>query len=110
MQDAVDLIGERGKGVFFLVVVGVSIIGAAHTGQNVAEGTLGNVAAYPGSRHQRPGGAPQIVQRPSRYTAGEVERPLEFAEPADRSLAVRGEDEIAVADLRDLGEHGRGSA
>jgi hypothetical protein len=57
MDNALDLRGQRLKGVTHFLDVLVSVIDAAHAADGVAETALGDVGVDPGARQQRSGRA-----------------------------------------------------
>jgi hypothetical protein len=67
------------------------VVGSADAWEDVPQRSLRVVARHPGAGHQGPSGAPEVVQGPPCDTAGFIESPLEFTEPADRCrLRVEG--------------------
>src|SRR5437016_12549871 len=78
IDDALDLPGQRVERAALLLMVGVPVIGTADARHHVAEGSFGMIAWHASPTHQRPRGAPQIVQGPAGHAASLIEPALEL--------------------------------
>lgn len=95
MDDVFDQRRQLLKSEFLLILKLVPIIDIDDALGGMAKAALLDLLIDTSARHQRAGGAPQIVQHPAADTAGLIELALEFGKIPERPAAIVGKYQVA---------------